>query len=254
MTQGPESGESGAAVARILVVDDDAALRETLADFLEIEGYAVDQAGGVADARRRLAERAPDLMLLDVNMPGGDGISFAAELRARSALPIIIISGKGGLVDRVVGLEVGADDYLPKPFELRELLARVRAVLRRTKPVVPVSAPAPEAAALRLAHFGGLTLNPARRLVEAGEGEAIDLTGAEYNLLYGLVERAGRVLTRDAIADLLHGGEWQAFDRSIDTLVSRLRRKLDAHVDAAALIQTVRGEGYVLAARVDWTG
>lgn len=247
MTQGPVSAETGAAVARILVVDDDAGLRETLADFLEIEGYAALQAANVAEARRRLADDAPDLMLLDVNMPGGDGISFAAELRARSQLPIIIISGKGGLVDRVVGLEVGADDYLAKPFELRELLARVRAVLRRAK---PLATPPQTETPMRLAHFAGLTLNPARRLVTTQAGQAIDLTGAEYNLLNALVERAGRVLTRDAIADLLHGGEWQAFDRSIDTLVSRLRRKLDAHVDAAALIQTVRGEGYMFDVKV----
>lgn len=116
---------------RLLIVDDDQGLRETLVDFFELEGYVVNQAANVREARSHVDAVEPDLMLLDINMPGGDGLTFAAEMRARSSVPIIILSGKGAIVDRVVGLEVGADDYLPKPFELRELLARVRAVLRR---------------------------------------------------------------------------------------------------------------------------
>ncbi|HVY87964.1 MAG TPA: response regulator transcription factor [Hyphomonadaceae bacterium] len=245
------------AIQNILVVDDDRGLRETIADFLEIEGYAIHQAANVAEARKVFAESAPDLILLDINMPGGSGLSFAGELRGQSAVPIIILSGKGEMVDRVVGLEVGADDYLPKPFELRELLARVRAVLRRARPaavatsaVTPASAPSQD----REAHFGPFILNPSRRSVRTESGAAIELTGAEYNLLAALVDRANRVMTRDAIADLTRKEDWQGFDRSIDTLVSRLRRKLSPHADAAALIQTVRGEGYVLAASVSWVG
>ncbi len=241
----------GGHLAKLLVVDDDAGLRETLADFFEIEGYSVLQAANVGEARRQL-EAQPDLLLLDINMPGGDGLTFAAEMRSKSSTPIIILSGKGAMVDRVVGLEVGADDYLAKPFELRELLARVRAVLRRAKPAPAVVDPAADSP--RTARFSAFILAPARRSLTTVEGEEITLTGAEFNLLSALVERCNRVLSRDAIADLIRKDNWEGFDRSIDTLVSRLRRKLAAHVDAAQLIQTVRGEGYVLAADVKWSG
>ncbi len=237
---------------RLLVVDDDGGLRETLADFFELEGYDVGQAANVAEAQTRLNEAAPDLLLLDINMPGGDGLTFAAQMRAHSDIPIIILSGKGAMIDRVVGLEVGADDYVSKPFELRELLARVRAVLRRAKLATPaLEAPAVEE---RQALFNVFVFTPGRRDVATTAGESIVLTGAEFNLLAAFIERANRVLSRDAIADLTRKDEWEGFDRSIDTLVSRLRRKLSAHADASHLIQTVRGEGYVLAADVKWTG
>lgn len=236
----------------LLVVDDDQGLRETLADFFEIEGYAVVQAANVREARAHLADAKPDLMLLDINMPGGDGLTFAVEVRAHSAIPIIILSGKGAMVDRVVGLEVGADDYLAKPFELRELLARVRAVLRRARPASP-GHPAPEAVE-KAARFSVFVFRPDQRTLLAPTGEPIELTGAEYNLMAAFIDRPNRVLSRDAIVDLTRKDDWDAFDRSIDTLVSRLRRKLAAHADAAQLIQTVRGEGYVLAADVKWSG
>jgi two-component system OmpR family response regulator len=157
------------------------------------------------------------------------------------------------MVDRVVGLEVGADDYLAKPFELRELLARIRAVLRRSKASIP-AVPVEPSPAERVAVFGGVfSFRPAQRKLTTNEGAAIDLTGAEYNLLAAFVDRPNRVLTRDTIADLIQHAETDTFDRSIDTLVSRLRRKLESHTDAARLIQTVRGEGYVLASTVTWT-
>jgi len=240
-------------VQRLLVVDDDSGLRETLADFFEIEGYAVAQAANVRDARAQLAEIDPDLMLLDINMPGGDGLTFAAELRARSTIPIIILSGKGAMVDRVVGLEVGADDYVAKPFELRELLARVRAVLRRTRSAPEPQSTAPDTAQ-RVGRFSAFVFKPHQRTLLGPTGEVIDLTGAEYNLLAAFIDRPNRVLSRDAIADLTRKDDWDAFDRSIDTLVSRLRRKLASHAEASQLIQTVRGEGYVLAADVKWSG
>jgi two-component system, OmpR family, response regulator len=188
-------------------------------------------------------------------MPGGDGLTLAGELRGRTNLPIIILSGKGSMVDRVVGLEVGADDYLAKPFELRELLARVRAVLRRARPPAAAT-PEPAAATTgeRQARFDVFIFTPSRRSLVTSSGAAIDLTGAEYNLVAAFAECSNRVLTRDAIADLTRKDDWEAFDRSIDTLVSRLRKKLSAHTDAAQLIQTVRGEGYVLAAEVKWSG
>lgn len=240
--------------ATLLVVDDDTGLRDTLADFFELEGYEVLQAANVAEARRYLANGQPDLLLLDINMPGGDGLTFAAELRgAHSTTPIIILSGKGAMVDRVVGLEVGADDYLAKPFELRELLARVRAVLRRAR-MAGSAASAPASGPQRTASFAGLILVPGRRSLTTSAGDAIELTGAEFNLMSAFVERANRVLSRDAIMELTRKDEWEGFDRSIDTLISRLRRKLAPHVEAARLIQTVRGEGYVLATQVNWSG
>ena len=240
----------------LLVVDDDAGLRETLADFFEMEGYVVDQAANISEARKRLKAKQPDLILLDVNMPGGTGLQLAAEIRKDATTPIIILSGKGDMVDRVVGLEVGADDYLAKPFELRELLARVRAVLRRSRAVVSGAATVAGQVSSdeRIARFDGLALNLSRRRLESGSGEVIDVTGAEFNLLAAFAERANRVLSRDAIVDLTRRDDWDAFDRSIDTLVSRLRRKLAPYTDATKLIQTVRSEGYVLAATVAWTG
>lgn len=238
--------------ATLLVVDDDKGLRETLADFFEIEGYQVLQASNVAEAQAQLRAGDPDLLLLDINMPGGDGLTFAAQMRAHSSTPIIILSGKGAMIDRVVGLEVGADDYVSKPFELRELLARVRAVLRRAR--APAAHTQDVLLEERHARFGPFVFTPGRRSIVTVAGQAIDLTGAEFNLLAALVDRANRVLSRDAIGDLTHKDNWEGFDRSIDTLVSRLRRKLCAHGDAAALIQTVRGEGYVLAAEVKWFG
>jgi DNA-binding response OmpR family regulator len=235
--------------ARILIVDDDAALRETLDDFLSSEGYSVRQCANVTEARAAIAAGEPDLILLDINMPGGDGLTLAAELRARTQLPIIILSGKGSMVDKVVGLEVGADDYVAKPFELRELLARVRAVLRRARPT-----PAAAEAMVRQAHFDAFVLTPSRRDLSTASGEHIELTGAEYNLAALFVERPNRVLTREAVGEATHKDDWEAFDRSVDTLVSRLRRKLARHATQPNLIQTVRGEGYVLACTVRWSG
>lgn len=242
---------AAAFVANLLVVDDDASLRETLADFLSLEGYTVREAANVTEARASIAADPPDLVLLDINMPGGDGLTFAAEIRARATTPIIMLSGKGTMVDRVVGLEVGADDYLAKPFELRELLARVRAVLRRARPAPD---PEPPQAAERQARFDVFVLTPSRRNVSTQSGDAVDLTGAEYNLLSAFVDRPGRILTRETIADATRKDDWEGFDRSIDTLVSRLRRKLSRHSTTANLIQTVRGEGYILAGEVRWTG
>lgn len=233
----------------LLVVDDDVGLRETVADFLTGEGYAVTEAANVSEARTCINAAPPDLILLDINMPGGDGLTLASDLRRTISTPIIILSGKGSMVDRVVGLEVGADDYLAKPFELRELLARIRAVLRRARPAVSEATQAPD----RYARFDAFVLTPVRRELKTSTGAHVDLTGAEYNLIAAFVERPNRVLTRDAIADVTRKDDWDAFDRSIDTLVSRLRRKLARHTDAAALIQTVRGEGYVLASDVRWS-
>lgn len=242
-----------ASLGSILIVDDDVALRETLADFLEAEGYDTRQAGSPAEARTLMASGAADLLLLDINMPGGDGLSYAAEIRARLTTPIIMLSGKGSMVDRVVGLEVGADDYLPKPFELRELLARVRAVLRRARPPGEAAAPPSATSVDRQARFDKFVLTPSRRDLSTASGIPVELTGAEYNLAATLVDHPNRIMSRDAIADATKKDDWDAFDRSIDTLVSRLRRKLSQHSSTPNLIQTVRGEGYVLACDVRWS-
>lgn len=238
----------------ILIVDDDKGLQETLADFLELEGYGISTAGNVAEARVLLLEQPADLILLDLNMPGGDGLTYAAELRAGSDIPIIMMSGKGEMIDRVVGLEVGADDYLPKPFELRELLARVRALLRRSTLRAENAGAAAQPAAGRSAKVGSwFTFHPEERQLRTAAGDKVDLTGAEYQLLEVFIERPGRVLTRSFIADCVQGADSASFDRSVDTLVSRLRRKLTVQ-NAEGLVQTVRGEGYVFAAPITWQG
>lgn len=240
--------------ANILIVDDDSGLQETLVDFLEPEGYATISALNVAEARERMAASDIDLILLDLNMPGGDGLTFAAELRAKSSVPIIMMSGKGAMIDRVVGLEVGADDYLPKPFELRELLARVRALLRRASlgaPSAPQSSCGPASSTALIG--AAFVFQPEERRLMTTDDQAVEMTGAEYQLLTLFIDRPGRVLTRAFIADCVQGGDSDTFDRSIDTLVSRLRKKLAAH-GAADIIQTVRGEGYVFAASVNWSG
>lgn len=238
----------------ILIVDDDKGLQETLADFLEIEGYRTASALNVAAARDCLRADPADMVLLDLNMPGGDGLSYASELRAASDIPIIMMSGKGAMIDRVVGLEVGADDYLPKPFELRELLARVRALLRRSTLRGSGSVSNPPAASGRIARLGSsFSFHPDERQLRTLAGAKVELTGAEYHLLELFVERPGRVLSRSFIADRVQGSDSESYDRSVDTLVSRLRKKLTTS-DAEGLIQTVRGEGYVLAAAVSWSG
>lgn len=243
------------AQANILIIDDDRGLQETLADFLQMEGYCTMSALNVAEARTCLEAQPAALVLLDLNMPGVDGLTYAAELRATSAVPILMMSGKGEMIDRVVGLEVGADDYLPKPFELRELLARVRALLRRSSlNAAAAPAPADPGDGKQTAAIGDLLVfAPTERRLSARGGEDIALTGAEFHLLEFFVARPGRVLSRAQIADAVQGSASESYDRSIDTLVSRLRRKLSAHTEDD-LIQTVRGEGYVFAAAVAWKG
>lgn len=223
--------------AHILVVDDDPALCELLSDYLGESGYAVATAADGNAMRRELARGMPDAIVLDLMLPGEDGLALARELRSRSDVPILMLSARGEEIDRVVGLEVGADDYLAKPFSPRELLARLRALLRRTHPLsagTPAGMPA----------FGPFVLDVgARRLLR--DGEELRLTGAEFDLLRVLVERPNRVLTRDVLVDLLKGYDRDPFDRSIDIRVTRLRKKIEADPAAPAYIRTVRGEGYL---------
>ncbi|WP_433935055.1 response regulator [Brevundimonas diminuta] len=221
------------ATADILIVDDDASLRAALQDYLSGAGYAVRTAdsGGAMDAR--LAEAAPDLVVLDVMMPGEDGLSICRRLQGRA--PVLMLSAMGETTDRIVGLEVGAADYLPKPFEPRELLARVRAVLRRPTLL--------DEATDRPLIFEGWTLEVETRRLTDPTGAPVELTGGEFALLLTFLRSSGRILSRDQILENTHGPLAENFDRAVDLAVSRLRRKLD-RPGQAPLIETVRGAGY----------
>ncbi len=231
----------------ILVVDDDREIRDLLARFLERHRLRVTAVRDGREARRAWANGHYHLVVLDLMLPGESGLDLARWMRGQSNVPIVMLTAMGEETDRIIGLELGADDYVPKPFNPRELLARIRAVLRR-------AGDAPEQRtdpAARMLVFSGWTLEPARRRLLNPDGAEVALTGGEYDLLLALVERANRVLTRDMLLDLLRGRQAGPFDRAIDVAVSRLRRKLEDDGRHAQLIKTVRGGGYVLAATVD---
>ncbi|MDP1652317.1 MAG: response regulator [Rhodocyclaceae bacterium] len=226
--------------SRILVVDDDPALRELLTTYLVANGFAVVAVGDGAAMRAALAEGVPDAIVLDLMLPGEDGLALTRALRTQSNVPILMLSARGEEVDRVIGLEVGADDYLAKPFGPRELLARLRALLRRGQP----ASDAMTTAATEQQHFGPFTLDHAgRRLLR--DGTEVHLTSAEFDLLVAFLARPNRVLSRDTLVDLLKGYDRDPFDRSIDIRVTRLRRKIETEPAAPAYIRTVRGEGYL---------
>jgi len=221
----------------ILIVDDDASIRDALADFLGGYGYVVRTVGNAATCERELAGASVDLIVLDVMMPGEDGLSLCRRL-APTGTPILMLSALDAVTDRIVGLEVGAWDYLTKPFEPRELLARVRALLRRPKAERPAVARADGGVM-----FAGWWLDMAERRLRDPNGRALSLSEGEHALLAAFVRRPGRILTRDALLDLARGLEAASYDRAIDIAVSRLRRKL-AEAHPAPLIETVRGVGY----------
>ena len=221
----------------LLVVDDDPQLRELLARYLGEQGFRVSTVADGAAMDTLLARERPDLVILDLMLPGEDGLSIARRLRSQGRVPIIILSARGEDVDRIVGLEVGADDYLPKPFNPRELLARIRAVLRRP---TEQTAAAPDA----LHRFGLFTLDVTRHVLLRA-GEEITLTAGEFALLRILAEHPNRVLTRDQLIEHLKGYERSAFDRSIDVRVTRLRRKIEDDPAAPRYLRTVWGEGYL---------
>jgi two-component system phosphate regulon response regulator OmpR len=228
------------APAGILVVDDDPDLLELLTGFLTGNGFTVSAALDGREMRQRIAERAPDLIVLDLMLPGEDGLTLARELRRTSDVPILMLSARGEEMDRVVGLEVGADDYLAKPFSPRELLARLRALLRRSR-LSPAREPAGATAPHR---FGPYALDVAGHRLLRGEAE-VPLTTAEFQLLRAFVEHPNRVLSRDDLISWLRGFTRDAFDRSIDVRVTRLRRKIEVDPTRPAFIRTVRGEGYL---------
>lgn len=224
----------------ILVVDDDPGLRELLQRYLAEQGYHVDAVPDGVAMEQHLAEHEADLVILDLMLPGEDGLTLARGLRARGGPPIIMLSARGEDIDRIIGLEVGADDYLAKPFNPRELLARIRAVLRRGEG----GAPRMEAAARSIFRFGPFSLDLNARTLSR-EGSEISLTAGEFNLLRIFVEHPYRVLSRDSLMDLIKGYERAPFDRSIDVRVTRLRRKIEDDPAAPAYVRTVWGEGYL---------
>ena len=234
--------------AHILVVDDEPEIAGLLRRYLAAQGYEVSTAEGGDAMRRVMAEADIDLVLLDLGLPGEDGLALMRSLRETSSVAVIVVTGRGDPVDRIVGLEVGADDYVTKPFDVRELAARVRSVLRRTRDKPNES----EASAHHdVVLFAGWTLDLGGRRLASPQGTVVDLTTGEFELLAALVKSAGRVLSRDELLEATRNREAGPFDRTIDVQVGRLRRKIEADPQRPELIKSVRGAGYVLTARVE---
>lgn len=231
----------------LLIVDDDREIRDSLSRYLTKNGYRVSAADGAIAMRRVLAAGAIDLVILDVMMPGEDGLTLCRYLRETTRLPIVMLTAVGEETDRIIGLEMGADDYIVKPFNPRELLARIRAVIRRTHSLPP-EAPVPTSGVIR---FAGLTLDAGRHELTGADGVAVPLSQGEFLLLTAFLDHSGRVLTRDQLLDLTRGRSAVPFDRSIDNQVSRLRRKIEPDPKTPTLIQTVWGGGYRFTAKVE---
>ena len=234
------------AADHIVIVDDQPEICELVYNYLTGEGYRVSTANDGASMRRILQQYEVDLVLLDIMLPGDDGLSLARQLRAQSDIGIIILTGRGETVDRIIGLEMGADDYLPKPFHLRELLARVKSVLRRASARGEPSKPAPQSAV-----FNGWRLDLTSRELTAPSGQEVRLTTGEFDLLAAFVGNANQVLSRDRLLDLARNRASGPFDRTIDVQVGRLRKKLEDDPQNPSLIKTVRGSGYIFTASVD---
>jgi len=229
----------------ILVVDDDPGIRDLVAEFLIRHGYSVDTAADAKAVEKSLARAAPDLVVLDVMLPGEDGLSLCRRLARPDGPAIIMLSAMGEETDRIVGLELGADDYLPKPCNPRELLARVRAVLRRRGE--PRGA---EESLQASCEFAGWRLDLVRHELRSPQGVVVNLSSGEFSLLRAFVERPQRILTRDQLLEFARGPSSEAFDRAIDVQISRLRRKLEGGGDGVELIRTVRNEGYLFIPKV----
>jgi two-component system OmpR family response regulator len=231
----------------IVVVDDQQEICDVVQEYLTGEGYRVSTAHDGAGMRRLLSQSAVDLVILDLMLPGEDGLTLARSLRSESGIGIIILTGRGETVDRIIGLEMGADDYLPKPFHLRELLARVKSVLRRAQ---SRSADSSQSSRLR-AQFAGWNLDMASRELLSPAGDEVRLTTGEFDLLAAFVNNANQVLSRDRLLDLARNREAGPFDRTIDVQVGRLRRKLEDDPQNPTLIKTVRGSGYIFTPPVE---
>jgi len=231
----------------LLIVDDDKEIRHLLTDYLEQADYRVTAVGDGKAMRRVLEANRIDLVILDLMLPGEDGLTLCRELRSKTNLPVLMLTARGDEVDRIIGLEMGADDYLAKPFNPRELLARIKSVVRRAQALPPNM----ETDKVHTLRFAGWTLDVATRNVTAADGLVVPLSGAEYRLLRVFLDHPQRVLAREQLLELANGREAILFDRSIDVLVGRLRKRLRDDSREPVLIKTVRGEGYVLAASVE---
>jgi two-component system OmpR family response regulator len=229
--------------AHILIVDDDAEISGLLAEYLEKHGYRTTTAGDGKAMARALETNRIDLIVLDLNLPGEDGLTLCRNLRTRSDIPVVMLTARSEPLDRILGLEMGADDYLPKPFEPRELFARIRSVLRRTQALPPNLQPTDP----QLMHFAGWTMDFTARHLINPDGVVVALSGAEFRLLKIFLEHANRVLSRDQLLNFTQGRDADPFDRSIDLQISRLRQKLGEDARSPQIIKTVRNEGYVLA-------
>ncbi|MFM9827129.1 MAG: response regulator [Sphingomonas sp.] len=230
----------------LLLVDDERSIREPLAQFLARQGFRVTQAADAGTARAKLAAYAIDLVILDIMMPGEDGLSLTRHIAATSNVPVILLTARSEETDRIVGLEMGADDYVVKPFSPRELATRAKVVLRRFANA-GVRQRAPQSGAFGFADW---VLKPGERTLIDRNGVSVSLSTGEFNLLHALVQRPRQVLTRDQLLDLTQGREASPFDRAIDNQISRLRRKVEVNAKDPQLIKTVWGDGYVLAADV----
>jgi DNA-binding response OmpR family regulator len=225
----------------IVIVDDDEPLRNRLAGYLAREGFQVAAVDGAAAMRDLIRREQIDLAIVDLGLSGEDGLSLTRHLREQSDMGVIILTGKGSSVDRAIGLEVGADDYVAKPFNLRELLARVRSVLRRTRARVAAEPPAGRS----IMRFAGWRLDLTRRTLASPRGKEVHLTAAEFQLLTILAANANQVLGRERLLEIVADRKWQPYDRTIDQHISRLRRKLEKDPKQPQLIKSIRGRGYV---------
>ena len=229
----------------LLLVDDEPTLREPLAEYLTRQGFVVQEAESAAAARTRLAQATPDLVLLDIMMPGEDGLSLCRHLVESRRLPTILLTAKGEAMDRIIGLEIGADDYVTKPFEPRELVARIRSVLRRAeRPAAPATHDE------LLYEFEGWQLDPLKHRLTDPDGALVPLSTAEFRMLRAFCDHPRQVLDRDRLLDMVQGREAHLFDRAVDNQISRLRRKIEADSRDPRFIQTVRGGGYRFATDV----
>jgi len=238
---------------RVLVVEDDAFVAELVLDCLSDAGFDADHVSRAEQARQRVTTSPPDIVILDLGLPDGDGIALTSQLKALApSLGLIILSGRIAPVERIVGLEVGADDYLCKPFDPRELVARVRSLFRRLTPATPATSAIPpkEETTLNAFFFEGFTLDLDRVSLLTPNGEQPHLSSTEFALLRAFVERPNRVLTRDQLMDLIHSNDAPAFDRSIDVQIARLRKKIEPDCKEPRLIKTIRNQGYIFASRV----
>jgi two-component system OmpR family response regulator len=233
-------------ISRVAVVEDDPEISRMMTNFMTDHGFEVTAARSGRDLDRVMSGGKIDCVILDVGLPGEDGLSICRRLRGKSSVPIIMVTGRGTDTDRIVGLELGADDYLPKPFNPRELVARVRAVLRRTA----AAAETPAVQAPQTLVFEGWRLDMARRQLFAPDGETRSLTSGEFNILAIFCQHPRKVLSRDDLLDLLHGRAAAVFDRSIDVQISRLRRKIETNLKDPSFIKTVRYGGYFFTPQV----